>query len=82
MANECAGDWGKCRSRVFFTGDKHHAAIQDTGGVLAFQLPSLAGADKWHWDSGYVTATRAIAGGVFDKERGHVAMILSDAVED
>lgn len=74
-AAEQARMWGNTEHRVCFTGDKHHELVRDERGFMAYQLPSLSPADRWHSRSGYVGTRKTLAGVLIDKKDGVFATL-------
>jgi len=62
MATEAASEWGATKSRIWFTGHLHHEVVREVGGIVQYQLPSLAGSDRWHARQGYVTSRAGLCG--------------------
>ena len=55
---------------IFFGGHLHHHHVQEVGGITHYQLPSLAGTDRWHAGEGYVTSDPALVAYMIDKTTG------------
>lgn len=62
MAHEAMEAWGRTKSHIWFTGHLHHEVVREIGGVVQYQLPSLAGTDRWHARQGYTTARSGLCG--------------------
>jgi hypothetical protein len=59
------GHFHKVKETVFVNSDTH------AGGVRMRCLPSLSGTDRWHYDQGYVGATKAAEVYLWSKESGY-----------
>ena len=73
MPVEAPDLWAKSTYREFHLGDKHHFEAKEYGGVVVRILRSLAAADAWTFDRGFIGALRAAESFVWDKERGLIA---------
>ena len=69
--------WANTTYREWHTGDKHHKddfiqKTRETGGngVVIRILRSLATADMWHYQKGYIGSLRASEAFLWDRERG------------
>lgn len=69
--------WAQSTYREWHTGDKHHKDdfVQKTremggNGVVIRILRSLATADMWHYQKGYIGSLRASEAFLWDKEQG------------
>jgi hypothetical protein len=74
--------WQKSLFREWHTGDKHHkkdlAVEADEGtGMVVRVLRSLAPADAWTFDKGYVGALRAAESFLWHPERGLIAQFTA-----
>ena len=70
MAKEARREWGAADYHIFFGGHLHHHHVQEVGGITHYQLPSLAGTDRWHAGEGYVTSDPSLVGYMVDKKTG------------
>lgn len=77
MANEERQNWGLCKNRFWFTGDKHHELTLDHGGCMIYQMPSLSGEDRWHSKNGYTYSRKSLHAYLIDKEEGIFAIFNS-----
>lgn len=77
MANEASKEWGMVENRIWFTGDKHHEMSLDIGGTQIYQMPCLAGEDRWHTRNGYTTSRKALASYLVDRENGLFASLYA-----
>lgn len=80
MATEVPELWARSKYREWHTGDKHHKAdlvpgAKECSGVVVRILRSLAPADAWTFDKGFIGALRAAESFVWDAERGLIAQI-------
>ena len=80
IAEEARGDWGKTDRTFVFTGHLHtERELPQFGGSIVYRMPSLAGTDRWHHRSGYVSGRKAIAAYVIDEARGVIATEVEEA---
>ena len=77
MASEAREDWGKTKYHIFFGGHLHHEVVREVGGIKHFQMPSLAGTDRYHARKGYVDSQGGLACFICDHERGITAHLFS-----
>ena len=70
MATEARELWGACKHHVFFGGHLHHERVVETGGIIYYQMPSLAGTDRWHSRMGFTTAQPAMVAYLIDHTEG------------
>lgn len=63
--------WGDTEKRYGHTGDKHHEASQDPGGMHLLQHPTLAAKDAWAARGGY-DSLRSAQGITYHREHGRV----------
>lgn len=82
MAHERPEMWGRTKYKYCFTGNLHHQATHEEGGVLCFLLPSLTGSDRWSTKSGYMMARPGLMGLCFDREAGYVASIFGHVPDE
>ncbi len=82
MSIEARQMWGDCENRMWFTGDKHHEMALDIGGVQIYQMPCLAGEDRWHVQSGYTMSRKALAAYLIDIDRGMFSSIYANVTHD
>lgn len=81
MATEAREAWGQTRHHVFFSGHLHHDRVREVNGIKHFQMPSLAGTDRWHARKGYVDTIPALAAYVVDHQKGVTCTITCPADE-
>lgn len=62
--------FGNADYREVHTGDKHYYMVKEVKGVRIQQIPSLAGTDRWHRDSGFVNTVRAALALVYSPTTG------------
>lgn len=74
MTQEAKHDWAETTFREWHVGHFHHEHVLDERGVVVRQMPSLAGTDKWHYDSGYVHSVRGGRAIVWSMEDGPIAV--------
>jgi predicted phosphodiesterase len=80
MATEAREAWGRTTSHIWFTGHLHHEVVREVGGIVQYQLPSLAGTDRWHARQGYTAARAGLCGHLVNRKG--VMMSLFAAVEE
>jgi hypothetical protein len=80
MANEARKDWGNTQNHLWFHGHLHHQSVKEMGGCLIFQLPSLAGEDRYHSRNGYVMARAGLSAYIIDKELGMVGSLFAPVI--
>ena len=51
-------------------GHLHHTIVQEENGMIIRNVPAMAGTDKWHYDKGFVGASRATECFLYDWEDG------------
>lgn len=73
MATEQPQMFGRTQFREAHTGHFHQTRVQEWHGVRVRILPSLAGADAWHAENGYVGNLRAAEAFVWSASEGLVA---------
>jgi hypothetical protein len=81
MATECREEWGATRHHIFFGGHLHHEHVQEIGGIKHYQMPSLAGTDRYHSRKGYVDSIPGLAAYLVDKKRGVTATLFSPVMK-
>lgn len=70
MATEARELWGVSKHHVFFGGHLHHERVVETGGITYYQMPSLAGTDRWHSRMGFTTSSPAMMAYLIDHDEG------------
>lgn len=55
MANERRKDWGETINQFWFLGHIHHQVREDIGTVQLEHFRTLASADAWHTEQGYLS---------------------------
>jgi hypothetical protein len=78
MATETPKLWSTATHKAFFTGHLHHEMLKDHKGVKIYQMPSLAGTDRWHHKKGYVGSVKGLAGYLVHKEKGVRVTVLEN----
>lgn len=61
---------GKTIWTEILQGHLHHTIVQEENGIIIRNVPAMAGTDKWHFDKGFVGASKATECFLYDKERG------------
>ncbi len=69
--------WGSTDYSYMSIGHRHHAHMQELGGLYIECFQTLSGADAWHAASGY-GAGRSITSITYSKKYGEVARIKTD----
>ena len=77
MANEARHQWGITKYHIFFGGHYHHERVREVGGIKHYQMPSLAGTDRFHARKGYVDSVPGLAAYIVDKKKGVTATLFS-----
>ena len=77
MSNEARIEWGVTKYHVFFGGHYHHERVREMGGIKHYQMPSLAGTDRYHSRHGYVDSVPGLAAYIIDKRKGVTATLFS-----
>ncbi len=75
MAQEVPGLWAETVTREWHLGHIHskkelQTRDDETQGIMIRYLRSLAGADAWTFDKGFIGGTRAAEGFLWDRDRG------------
>jgi hypothetical protein len=80
MALEAAADWSRCPYREYHTGHYHSQAaewqrpIETIDSVIVRTAPSVAAADDWHAEHGFVGSRRAMETFLYRPDGGLTAM--------
>jgi len=82
MAVEMRKEWGDTESHLWFHGHLHHEKMTERGGVSIFQLPSLAGHDRWHYNKGFTQARAGIKAHILDKQLGIIGSLFSPVMHE
>lgn len=82
MAVEMREQWGKTETHLWFHGHLHHQSMVETAGVQIFQLPSLAGHDRWHYSKGFTRAKAGIKAHLIDKSVGVIGSLFSPVMHE
>ena len=70
MAVEEPKMWANSTYREMHLAHIHSEKVEEKGGVVYRWLPSVTGADGWHYDSGYVGARKCSYSFLWDKHDG------------
>lgn len=62
--------WASSTHREMHLAHIHSEKVEEKGGVVYRWLPSVTGADGWHYDSGYVGARKCSYSFLWDKTNG------------
>ncbi len=79
MVNESGYPITKDVNRIWFTGHLHSEKVVEVQHVKLYQMPSLAGKDRWHAAKGY-TSIRGMATYLICKQRGVRHNIISNVI--
>ena len=82
MANEAKKEWGQTDHHVWFHGHLHHQRMSEKDGAIVFQMPSLAGHDRYHARSGYTTSKAGLAAYMIDKVEGYIGSLFAPVTEE
>ena len=82
MAHEARKEWGSTQHHMWFHGHLHHQSVKEVGGCLIFQLPSLAGEDRYHSRNGYVMARAGLSAYMIDKEMGVIGSLFAPVLHE
>ncbi len=75
MSHEAREMWA-AKNKIIFTGHLHHERVLETkSGVICYQMPSLAGHDRYHYRGGYTTSRKSIAVYLIDAEEGCIGQL-------
>lgn len=77
MAKEARTMWGDTEWHLWFGGHLHTHHVQEAGGIIHYQLPSLAGLDRWHAAHGYVDSDPSLVAYLIDRQDGPVSWVRS-----
>ncbi len=77
MSNEARHEWGVTKYHIFFGGHYHHERVREVGGIKHYQMPSLAGTDRYHSRHGYVDSVPGLAAYIVDRKKGVTATLFS-----
>ena len=77
MSVEQARLWGECEHRVWFHGHLHHQKVTEKQGAIIYQLPSLAGHDRYHYRQGYTSSKAGLSAHIIDWEYGPIATLFA-----
>lgn len=83
LATEFRREWADTKYHEIHTGHLHvpsetyYRAADTKGGVVRRVLPSIAGADHYHFKKGFVGANRAAQALLYHREEGYVATFNS-----
>lgn len=70
MSKEAKHLWAEAEHHAVFTGHLHHEMVKDINGVKIYQMPSLAGTDRWHHKKGYTMSVKGLAAYLIHKTKG------------
>lgn len=70
LVTEARQDWGRARWAEIHSGHIHSQQTTEKNGVVLRYLPSMTATDEWHYNKGYVGATKATVSFVWDMTRG------------
>ena len=80
MAGEEPEMWGQTKHKFIFTGHYHtERELPTFGNVTVYRMPSLAGTDLWHHNSGY-KSRKALVCYIIDETKGVIGTELEPVV--
>jgi hypothetical protein len=79
MGHDVPQAWGQTRYHYWFTGHKHSMETENLVGGTKFQMPSLAGQDRWHAENGYF-GQAGLSGYIIEHETGMRSTLFCPAV--
>lgn len=88
MATEECELWAKSKFRLWHIGHKHRknetrVKNGDTyNGVQVVMIPSLSGADAWHYHKGYIKTFRAAEAYLYHRETGPCGYYTSTVIDN
>lgn len=82
MASEARHLWGQTQWHIAFGGHLHHQHVREVGGIIHYQLPSLAGTDRWHARQGYVDSVPGMTSYIVDKKLGVTSTLFTPTPRD
>lgn len=68
MSIEVPEMWAKTTYREYHLAHIHCEEVKEKNGIIFRWLPSVTGSDAWHYDSGYIGATKRSYSFLWDKE--------------
>lgn len=75
MSSEARELW-HAKHKIVFTGHLHHERVLETkSGVMCYQMPSLAGHDRYHYRGGWTTSRKSIAVYLIDPNAGVIGQL-------
>lgn len=77
MSTEAPKIWGETIYREFHGAHKHIESVKTFKGCIFRRNPSVTGTDLWHFDEGYITATKQNLTYIWDKNKGIVMTITT-----
>lgn len=80
MAVEAREQWGATKGHYWFHGHLHHQRMTEKDGTLIFQMPSLAGHDRYHYRRGYVESQAGLGAYMIDYEEGYIGQLFAPVV--
>lgn len=69
LAVEAASDWSQALYKEIHSGHYHSRRMNEEGGVIHQNLPSPAPTDTWHYERGFVGASRGFMAFVWAPDR-------------
>ena len=68
MSVEVPEMWSSSTYREYHLAHKHCEEVVEKNGIVFRRLPSMTGTDNWHYDSGYVGASKRSYSFLWDKK--------------
>lgn len=69
--------WGECEHHIWFHGHLHHQKVTEKQGAIIYQLPSLAGHDRYHYRQGYTSSKAGLSAHMIDHEKGVIGSMFA-----
>ena len=73
VATEAREAWGRTKHHIAFGGHLHHTHVRDFTGLTHYQMPALAGVNRWAMENGFIS-TPKMSSYLIDKVEGVVAV--------
>lgn len=83
MSKEARSHWSDTTWHLWFGGHLHTHHVQEAGAIIHYQLPSLAGQDRWHAGHGYVDSDPSLVAYLIGRHEGPFMWLRSsEATEE
>ncbi len=80
MAHEERKNWGEREHHTWFHGHLHFLKTIEKAGCMVVQLPSLSGADRWHYRKGFTLNRAGLSAHLVDKDLGIIGNLFAPVV--